>query len=331
MSAYQKPKSNTGLYVGIGIAAVAVIIIIIVVVAGGKKKEEPKGKKKAGATPVASVTPKTPAKAKDAAKPTFTKFTPFIDDPREAEGKVDALDAATASELDKMLKDSNAKGGDPQIRGRILGEAKKYFPILVDRLLSNDEAIFTEAAFVVCDIATKMGVTAGGEPLVDLKDMKVYYDPDKRKNVYASFIGLWGKKSFKEDLGTKSLGGPPSVSNNPPPSNGSTPPVADPNSNPPAQPEPAPQVDVSDMGRLVGLPLGADEVSAAAEKIRAQGSASMKELVKYIDFNAYDMRRAQNAVRILNVIAGKDWQDNPPKEGNWQQIKQDWENWASKQ
>ncbi|OHB77351.1 MAG: hypothetical protein A2Z34_02375 [Planctomycetes bacterium RBG_16_59_8] len=309
-------KSSTGLFVGLGIGVVILVIIVIAATSGGEKKPV---KKKASAAPQVSALPKPP----DPGPPPIPeKFLPNTENLREKIANVsEDIDPERAKEVDGLLKDSAKKNGDSTLRGKICANFKKSFPVLVDRLATDDEAIFFEAANVINIICLKIDVKVEGKAPIDMSNPKRYNDPEKRALVYETFAGNWKKLKGKVDSMPDSLfaGAPveaPRPDGTPP--NSSTPPDA--------PPDEQPVVQTDDLDRLLRKTMGADEIDAAAKALESRKPGVYKELVKFI---GEDLRVSRNAVELLNILAGRERSDNLPKENNWQQIKQTWENWAS--
>lgn len=327
----QAPKSRMPLFIGIGIAAAVLLIVIIVIATSAGKKPSDKNlaakgaAKQADKTPVASIpptaksgtptppapksssgdskapspsTPPPPSNGSDTSTPAPGKFAPHTADDVTQIGKIAIPDESVAGELDAKLKESFSKKGDPQIRGDIAANANKYWPALVDRLASNDEALFTEAAHALNTICGqhRIGSTEGGGA-IDLSNMKKYNDPNKRLAVYRSLFDVATDK-VKDEYKTWGVAGP----------------VGDPNT---------PSVSVENVDRLVSRVLSGEEFDAAVAQLKAKGSAVYPDLVKAIDVN--DLGKARNAVRLLNEIAPT--KTDIPKESTIQQIKQQWEDW----
>ena len=192
-------KSSTGLFVGIGIGVVILVIIIIAATSGGEKKPV---KKKAPPAPPVSTLPKPP----DPGPPPIPeKFLPNTENLREKIAQVDDIDPEAAKEVDTLLKDSAKKNGDSALRGKICANFKKNFPVLVDRLATDDEAIFFETANVLNIICLKIDVKVEGKAPIDMSNPKRYNDPEKRALIYETFAGNWKKLKGKVDSMPDSL------------------------------------------------------------------------------------------------------------------------------
>lgn len=331
---YVRPKSNAGIWIGVGVGAAGLVLALVVVMAN---KEEPKKRPVAKGQPVEDVDYEpamaatgvagvpVPPKPKGLHKNESGQYVPpatFETGARKhAQNRAGfsemTIDAAARSEFEKLA--AAGKSGD------LLNEDWRWIACAFDGVLSDNEAVAKASVRLIHDFCAKRGITTekGGNPVrLDLSNSAEY-----RASMYHEWgVDWWGKtRNQQAVIGyappgavvpgiTAGAGG-----------GGNTP--------APRSPEEA----ARDAGRenwdklMMDLRAGGafDDTSRpegnAFARVKGMGEAAYPFLVKYIDHEDVMLGRA--AVTVLNTLTGL--QKTLPTEGTKAQAKTEWETWVN--
>jgi hypothetical protein len=327
LQAAPRKGGNPALIIG---GVVAVVVVLAVVFLSGKSADQKKHDQFKKGTDVAetksppkSTLPVTPASPPASQEMSFSSFTT----PPPKEFKVGSdnrpvtgwpIDEAKKSEIEKKLKESYAKGGDASVREEIVKRGAEAYPLVCDRLRSDDEAIAKEAATVGNTLykilSEKYNFWFAGKKGADIvTDLAAINDPERR-------IALFN------DMRRHCQGVQDTI-NNPANPNPPTPFPMPGTPATPATPAASPSSSVS-IGHLVDvLRRGGEERDAAMRELSANKPRSVRELVRCLDTE--DRLLGIAMLKALNELTGAAIDVPKVGEYNGATVKKKWEDWVS--
>jgi hypothetical protein len=252
-------------------------------------KPAPGGTKPAAANPGAPATAAAPGAA---AKPDEFKAG---SESVKVEGWT--VDPVLLAEVEMKLRASWDKKGDPDIRKGFVALSEKYFPVIVDRLRSDNEGVVREAAAVANEMLKKYDIWFGkrGE---DPVNTTLLFDPEYRMQSFKDLRAACDQvlKKSAAGGGTASTGG---------------------------------DAGASALNQVVvdALRRGGQDREELIEKMKAKPSQHVPELIKQLEAVGEDKLGGRAVASALNELTNANLPIPAMAEYDGAAMKKKWEDW----
>lgn len=319
----RKQKSNTGLFVGLGVGALAIAIVLAAVMMSGGKKPNPnagantasnQGETPADTTPAPVIdntpAPATPEKPKTPKRRTYTKGEVPVTFEPGARGWADrqTRELYVIKLEDDLKEEFNELATNGKVR-EIIENDSKWVPYIIDALLSDEKDIAWSAYQALHQICQKRNISSSEEGFRNPLKLENFNSSYVRGGEYVFWSEQWWAKPNNQDAVRSWAGGAEIVGR-----------MVDPN-----------KANWEELMRNLRAGGAFDDKDRpeglAYMMVKGMGPAAYPKLIGYIVNEDPLLGRA--AVAVLNELTGR--QSPLPNATTNVTIKSQWESWYKRE